>query len=309
MFKAPNYVCRVKEKEFPLRKPSRRLVYAQSEAAARTFLEGKDYEVLSVQSYDFEVEWKAETDDAIAEAKKRHKDPTFDFPSHWSILKEHLQDLFQHRCAYCDGPYEGFGYGDVEHYRPKGRVAEEPAHPGYWWLAYDPSNYLPSCQLCNQKAKKNYFPIAGKRALGPGDSLEDEGPLLLRSDRDRWFDHVRFRPSTDSEKPAYAEGLTTKGKSSIKLLELNRRELCAARQTEQQLARGEYVTALNLLVLTASKAVLQSVIERYEFRSRPFHAAAMDEINSYASIIGFPTPYSRNGNGSPPPGAVQSNGG
>jgi len=295
MFKAPNYICRVKEKESPNKKPSSRLVCAESEAAARAFLEGKEYEVVSVKKYDFAVEWKEATKEAFEEAKKRHDDREFDFPSLWSDLKEHLQDLFDHRCAYCDGGYEAFGYGDVEHYRPKGRVTEDPTHPGYWWLAYEPSNYLPSCQLCNQKAKKNHFPIAGVRARGPGDSLENEKPLLLRSDEDRWFDHVRFRASTDSEKPAHAENLTPKGLTTIEVLELNRRELRTARLTEQQLARGAYVTALNILVSTTNRSVLQSVVERYEFRKRPFHAAGMDEINSYASTIGFPPPYTRNG--------------
>ena len=45
-------------------------------------------------------------------------------------------------------------------------------------LAYDHHNHLPSCQTCNRLAKKNHFPITGVRAYKPGDSLEDEEPLL-----------------------------------------------------------------------------------------------------------------------------------
>jgi|HubBroStandDraft_6_1064221.scaffolds.fasta_scaffold46590_2 hypothetical protein len=297
MFKPPNYICRVREKDFPDQRPKLRLVFALSEAEARTFLNAKEYEVISIEPYDFAAKWKELTDETHKDAQKRHGKPGFEFPSHWSILKEYLQDVFLNRCAYCDGLYLAFGYGDVEHYRPKGRVTEDPTHPGYWWLAYEPSNYLPSCQLCNQKAKKNHFPIAGIRAKGPDDSLDAELPLLPRADEHRVFDHMRFRPSTDSERPGQAEGLTPKGKTAIEVMELNRTELRVARLTEQQLAKGEYVTALTVLVSRADKSVLQSVVERYQTRKRPFHAAGMDEINSYASSIGFPPPFIRSGNG------------
>lgn len=298
MFKAPNFSCRVTEKGAPEgSERSTRLVYAESEQAARAFLDKKDYNVHSVKPYDFAKEWAADTKEACDKAQSSHADPKFEFPNHWGKLKEHLQDLYHDKCAYCDGAYQAFGYGDVEHYRPKKAVTGEKGHPGYWWLAYEPANYLPSCQLCNQAAKKNHFPIAGTRAKAPGDSLDAEDPLLMHPDRDRWFSHVRFKPSTDAEKPACAEELTPKGKTSIEVLQLNRKELRDARLTEQQLARGEYVTALTALVSTTDNAVLKSVTQRYESGLRPFHAAAMDEINSYAARIGFPLPFSKNGGG------------
>jgi hypothetical protein len=295
MFKAPNFICRVKEKDSSTRTPTKRLVYADSADAAKTFLEGKDYEVSSVAPYNFDLEWKNETEEARANAQQHHGDRGFEFPSLWSMLKEHLKDVFGNRCAYCDGAYQAFGYGDVEHYRPKGKVIEDPNHPGYWWLAYDPNNYLPSCQLCNQKAKKNHFPIAGVRAQSPADPLEREEPLLLRPDQDRWQEHVRFRPSLDSEKPAFAEELTPKGKESIQVLELNRPELREARLNEQQRARGDYMTAMTVLISTMDNRILESVVERYQSRKRPFHAAGMDEINWYAAKLGLPQPFSRNG--------------
>ncbi len=39
---------------------------------------------------------------------------------------------------------------DVEHYRPKNAVADTE-HEGYWWLAMDWTNLLPSCIDCNRK--------------------------------------------------------------------------------------------------------------------------------------------------------------
>jgi hypothetical protein len=46
---------------------------------------------------------------------------------------------------------------DVEHFRPKGKAKSDPTQSGYWWLAYDPSNYLLGCTVCNQKRKSTSF--------------------------------------------------------------------------------------------------------------------------------------------------------
>ncbi len=285
MLKEPNFSCRVSEKVGASQSRSTRLVCAESEQAARDFLDKKGYFVHSANPYDFKTEWETDTKNARDQAEKSHDDPKFEFPNLWGDLKEHLQDLYHDKCAYCDGAYEAFSYGDVEHFRPKGKVTEDNTHPGYWWLAYNPSNYLPSCQKCNQAAKNNHFPIEGKRARGPGDSLEAEGPLLMHPDQDRWKGNVRFRPSTDPEKPGWADDLTKKGKVSIEILELNRKPLRDARVTVQQLARGDYGTAWFALIATRSNAQLQAVKQRYEAGVRAFYAAAMDEIDAYHAEI------------------------
>ena len=61
-----------------------------------------------------------------------------------------LEKLFEQKCAYCETKIGVNADWDVEHYRPKGRVTENTAHPGYYWLAYDWDNLLPSCAFCNQ---------------------------------------------------------------------------------------------------------------------------------------------------------------
>ncbi|KAF7963934.1 hypothetical protein AWV80_04050 [Cupriavidus sp. UYMU48A] len=93
---------------------------------------------------------------------------------------------------------------DVEHYRPKGGVADDSTHRGYWWLALEWSNLLPSCIDCNRSRRQFIFKAAGEgqlpelgqakelvgkqdafpitsppRASQPGDDLEREGPLLI----------------------------------------------------------------------------------------------------------------------------------
>lgn len=67
----------------------------------------------------------------------------------WKRAKDQLLRESHQKCAYCEAPTSVVAYGDVEHYRPKSL---------YWWLAYCYENYLASCQLCNQKFKRDHFP-------------------------------------------------------------------------------------------------------------------------------------------------------
>lgn len=82
----------------------------------------------------------------------------FDFTSY----RQHavciaLDDIFHEKCAYCETRYAAADVRNVEHFRPKGGVTESPAHPGYWWLAAEWSNLLPSCPACNQRRYQVMF--------------------------------------------------------------------------------------------------------------------------------------------------------
>ena len=120
-------------------------------------------------------------------------------------VKRRLEELFHGKCAYCESFYASQAPVDVEHYRPKGAVDGEPAHPGYWWLGMEWTNLLPSCIDCNrrrkqrapdgisnlslhykatQSGKKDSFPIKGKRAVSETDHLDTEEALLLDPTRD-----------------------------------------------------------------------------------------------------------------------------
>lgn len=135
-------------------------------------------------------------------------------------VRQRLTAMFHGKCAYCESTYRSTAPMDVEHYRPKGRPEGDAAHPGYWWLAADWDNLLPSCIHCNRRSfqrivtpgasltalsvesgsgihvmlsgKQNAFPVAHARAgLGTVD-LADEGPLLLDPCRDEPDDHLVF---------------------------------------------------------------------------------------------------------------------
>lgn len=97
---------------------------------------------------------------------------------------------FHGKCAYCECDIKDFQHGDVEHFRPKGGVTDQLDrainHPGYYWLAYDWQNLLPSCVACNQPmsvkgqkiGKHNRFPVIGTHAQTP-DEIVNEQPLLI----------------------------------------------------------------------------------------------------------------------------------
>ena len=78
--------------------------------------------------------------------------------NHWKPAKEQLFVETRDKCAYCEATTKTTHHGDVEHYRPKSI---------YWWLAYCYDNYLASCQFCNQRFKKDAFPIQNRKMHSP----------------------------------------------------------------------------------------------------------------------------------------------
>lgn len=126
-----------------------------------------------------------------------------------------LKELFHGKCAYCEQRLpENF---EIDHYRPKNRVAERPDHDGYYWLAYKWTNLYPACTYCNQKRKDppqwddqqtgepqgkcDQFPIheESKRAMRPSDPLADELPYLLDPCDDEPSLYLQYNPLGEIE--------------------------------------------------------------------------------------------------------------
>ena len=80
------------------------------------------------------------------------------YSNRWKPAKEQLFAETGGKCAYCEVPTSMAAFGDVEHYRPKSI---------YWWLAYCYDNYLVSCQICNQRFKRDAFPIQNRKMRAP----------------------------------------------------------------------------------------------------------------------------------------------
>jgi len=106
----------------------------------------------------------------------------------WKRLKDSLRELSFEKCWYCES-IDPRSDNAVDHYRPKGAVRDaKRRHDGYWWLAFEWTNYRFSCTYCNSirsggttsGGKHDYFPLwdEDKRAQSE-DEIEYELPLLL----------------------------------------------------------------------------------------------------------------------------------
>lgn len=139
----------------------------------------------------------------VSDPEKRKK--AFAFASYKDdAVKAALYALFHGKCAYCESYYHAQAPVDVEHFRPKAAVEDDKTHPGYWWLAMDWSNLLPSCIDCNRRrrqetpvptaslaelheaatktantGKKDAFPVAGTRAITEQDDIDKEQAYLI----------------------------------------------------------------------------------------------------------------------------------
>jgi hypothetical protein len=107
----------------------------------------------------------------------------------WNAFRGPLEHLIGSKCWYTESRNPGTD-DDVDHFRPKSRVAEAPGHGGYWWLAFDWRNYRLSSHRAN-RARKNaeaeethgkadHFPLLDETARwnSPLDACHEQ-PMLL----------------------------------------------------------------------------------------------------------------------------------
>lgn len=159
---------------------------------------------------------------------------TFDFDS--SIyaateVKELLRSAQHNKCAFCESVFTHTGYGDVEHSRPKAgykqKDGDDLKRPGYYWLAYEWANLFYSCQLCNQRFKRNLFPLKDgrRRARTHRHDLRNEKPLLVDPSTQNPARYIGFR-----EEYAYPIKGRKEGEVTIEVFGLNREELAEVRR-------------------------------------------------------------------------------
>jgi len=132
-------------------------------------------------------------------------------------VKQKLTEMFHDKCAYCESFYSVTGLLEIEHFRPKAQVQQARSVPnsrtGYYWLAWDWNNLLPSCHNCNcamyhyvvggedpevlvLRGKGNLFPllVEDTRIIHHEnkDSLSTEIPLLLNPCEDDPQKYLEF---------------------------------------------------------------------------------------------------------------------
>ena len=147
-------------------------------------------------------------------------------------VKAALRKAQHDKCAFCESRFSHVGYGDVEHFRPKAgyqqRASDPLTRPGYYWLAYDWNNLFLSCQLCNQRFKRNLFPLEdpGGRAMSHHHRrrVSSERPLFLDPGKDDPGRFVTFDAAI-----ARAIGDNRRARITIEVFGLNRPELLEMR--------------------------------------------------------------------------------
>jgi hypothetical protein len=243
-FVAPNYLYEYRSVRFePLEEQRNEiaLAFARNEGELRQQIATLRRTANKIEAYDFS-EWRRRAEKATEATVLSFRQGGVEFqPLIWSSLKPYLFSLFGGKCAYCEAKVLVVSSGDVEHYRPKKKVDGESNHPGYYWLAYDVSNLLPCCEKCNRcRGKRNQFPVEGLRCFDPGDQslLDSERPLLLNPYVDHDIEnHLGFWTCEQRGDANLLAGTicgrTEKGRTSVRVYNLDRDELNDARRDAQ----------------------------------------------------------------------------
>ena len=160
-------------------------------------------------------------------------------------VKNRLVEIHRSKCCYCEKEFPS-GILHVEHFRPKGGVRQTldqttDEQPGYYWLAYEWTNLLLACPICNDAAHKwTFFPLANptKRARSHHDDVTKERALFIDPSRQNPRRHIRF----ENEVP---KGQTPAGRITIKGIGLDSPQLMGYRRDKiaEVKIRLEYIEA------------------------------------------------------------------
>lgn len=192
-------------------------------------------------------------------------------------LRDNLIGVFSSKCAYCETKVGVSDPGTLDPFRPrngarglkKGQYA--PMH--YWWLFYEWDNMMLSCSMCNQKYKRDFFPIEEESRRVQegmrGESLFSEGALLIDPCNENPEEHLSF--SEDGTVSA----ITTKGQVTIDVLGLNRVPLIKDREDKAKQLRR------NLDSLPAVRTASKKLLEQYQYIEELFQPGSTQE---YAAL-------------------------
>jgi hypothetical protein len=95
----------------------------------------------------------------------------------WIAFRPQFQALFGAKCWYTESRNPGTD-DDIDHFRPKGRIADRRGHGGYWWEALNWRNFRLSCHHANRLRRNPDT----RNTHGKGDHF----PLLIEANR--WMD-------------------------------------------------------------------------------------------------------------------------
>jgi uncharacterized protein (TIGR02646 family) len=216
-----------------------------------------------------------------------------------------LNALFHGKCAYCESSIRAVQPTDIEHFRPKGRVADCPGHPGYWWLAASWDNLLASCIDCNRRryqdaqqldhdplddevggqfnlGKGDLFPILGaRRALTHADDHDAEDPALIDPTRRdpsvhlMWMEKLGWSLVGPRQQGG---GLDPYGRHTYRVFALNRQGLVEAR-------------TVRLLEIRAQVVFIEKTLSKAIKLPEPFASELQDDaFEEFASLYRYAEP-------------------
>lgn len=211
-----------------------------------------------------------------ARADYRSGAKTFEFDSKIYGHKDVKSVLItaQHdKCVFCESKVTHIAYGDVEHFRPKAgyrqQRSDDLGRPGYYWLAYEWDNLFFACQLCNQRYKRNLFPLSDPagRALDHKHDIEDEDPLFIDPATTDPEEHISFRAEI-----AFPVDGSPLGHATLDSIGLNREELVEVRL--------DWIQKLSLIHALATADPAEPETER----ARKHLARAVQPASQYSAM-------------------------
>jgi len=187
------------------------------------------------------------------EGKRKERNAYIDKKSsHWGKLKPWLQALSNGKCWFSE-VRDLYSHYDVEHFRPKKEAKDLKGEErdGYWWLAFDYTNYR-LCGGVGNKKKGGFFPLSDTSLISKYENQceESETPYLL--DPTNQYDVLLLAFDEEGKViPTPSEENTPwevqRAKETIKRLKLNEHEaLTEGRRTVWQNVSKEiegYLTA------------------------------------------------------------------
>ncbi len=174
-------------------------------------------------------------------------------------LVKDLGQVFGPLCCYCES-YANPESGVIEHHRPRRGVrGENPYHHFH----LDWRNLYWACPVCN-RYKGNRFPQMGSTMPERPylETVEFEEPGLLDPCRDNPDDHLEF------DEHGHVIALSDRGDITIKLLDLNRRQLIQTRYDQVRLLQTGRVYSPE--EHPAHRAIWRQLGEPGRFLARPF---------------------------------------
>ena len=172
-----------------------------------------------------------------------------------------LRTVYFDKCCYCEGTLGAQSAFVVDHFRPHGPVSGVDGRRGYFWLAYEWSNLLCSCEQCNKK-KGSRFPLADERMRlcepdeiqanwrADGQVLLAENALLIHPEIQDPEDHLDVGPDGTLN----AKSLS--GETTRDICDLNRDGLVRERKKLIERFRASFKRIGDSIVYEAEKGVI-----------------------------------------------------